>query len=463
MTDPRIFTVRNLPAFRSDDITYVFNMQQRMMAEISDQKEGVESLSHKGFFDFTPSLTPGNPRDQLDIVMIPTTRCNFDCGYCYLGLRESVPTDLPSHTGLSFLDSVLRKTDKREVFVNLFGGEPSLNEMFIDDLIGYLPEARRKYPNKTFFPGISTNGSFGTPLLEKLLASGFYFSFSFDGLPEFQDQQRRQKGKERSSERVIANLRRISDETDMLRVRVTITDDSVHRMAEMVEYLDSLGVNLVHFEPVYTYPTMHESRKRFVQPDAYSYATNMIEALQAARERGMVVASPHYHKVLFPSRYMCEGISGQRFALSPNGYISRCSEVQYEDHPLGQLMKVGEVHGKDIVLAEKLENDRLVGLYEDSRQDQSCGECFAEYVCSGGCPSHNYQRTGDPCIVDPFYCDTTKMLFGHMLGDIARATTDTRPAISVEKGARIFSISIPEHYCVYERHALELIHDRGKP
>lgn len=452
---------RDVPCMSTAKSLVLFNLQRREVAEVSridgNLRSGLRSLEERHFFETKPAMTPGERRNQLDIILIPTTRCNMECGYCYLGSRTGTVPNLKRWAALDFIDKIIERSSKRDVCINLFGGEPSLSSRLLRSIVEHVNELRSQLAGRHIYPGISTNGTMSRSLLNYLVDNHFYFSFSIDAPPSIQDVQRPFKAGRPSSHTVESNLLHLTKRTDKLRVRVTVTERSVSSMPDIVKYLADLGCKLIHFEPVNEYDRATEARREFRRPSPDTFSCHFIAALRTARRQGVSLATTCYHKLLFPSIHMCEGISGQRLALSPSGLVSHCAEVQYPDHPLAELMGAGHIgfDRKEVDLPQDFKNVKYLRAFSAQAASPQCTECFCRYICSNGCPSHNYQATGNPFVVDDFYCETTRAIVQHLLRSILAATKADKDAVYYDCDVTIWDIAIPPEYNIYDQGAYE--------
>lgn len=416
---------RDLPCVSTNNYHVLFNFQKGQLAELcgssnDDIRKGLQYLDDENFFDVKIALTPGEIRDQLDIVLNTTTACNMECRYCFLGSNSDKKSDLDKWTAIKFIDKMMEYSTKKNVYINFFGGEPTLNFPLLKQVTEYVNELREKQTQRTLHLSITTNGTMEKNLLTYLLKNDFYFSVSMDGLPSVQNFQRPLKNNKPSSKIVERNLIYIAQNTDKLRARITVTKESVSVMPSTVKYLAALGVKFIHFECVNIAGRATESHQKVKRPTADEFSEYFISALEIARTLGVSLINACYGKIFFPSTYMCEGISGHRVAISPSGFISHCLEVQDFDHPLAEIMVLGHVDFelKDICIPQDLRNQRFL----QNKVLVKCKECFCRYMCSNGCPSRNYHITGSPFTVDDFYCLTTKSIIKHLLRRIYEET-----------------------------------------
>ena len=96
--------------------------------------------------------------DRVELNLFTTLKCNLACTYCTeadggaLGTQGNVSYSIDQLK--TFVDTHARK---KEVVVTFYGGEPTLNPGFIDEVIEALPLARfQLQTNGTLMDNVST-------------------------------------------------------------------------------------------------------------------------------------------------------------------------------------------------------------------------------------------------------------------------------------------------------------------
>lgn len=109
-----------------------------------------------------------------------------------------------------------------------------------------------------------------------------------------------------------------------------------------------------------------------------------------------------------PSVHFCDGVGGNRVSVSYTGEVTTCLEVQGGCHPTADYFIIGGYDEKeDRIVINPQKQMRICGNPITS-QNECCRNCFAIYICGGGCPIRNYHMTGDQNKVDPFRCQVIK-------------------------------------------------------
>ncbi len=181
----------------------------------------------------------------MDLLISVTRRCQFRCRYCCVDFGRK-----PQDISLSNLDAALGMgfaTRKKEVSVQLFGGEPAL----CPDLVRHaVLEAGRlgSATGKEFTFCVTSNMlALDRSLLEFFAEHGVVVLASIDGRPRYQQYWRPLKGRVQSYPfaRIIANARLAQKMGVQLRVNMVVSPDAVGNMVENQEFLRALGFDKV--------------------------------------------------------------------------------------------------------------------------------------------------------------------------------------------------------------------------
>jgi uncharacterized protein len=348
---------------------------------------------------------------------------------------------------VAFIESVLKAKPCRDTFVTFFGGEPTTNPALIHHVTDYVHRIRDDYPQTQIHLCLTTNGTMTSTLLYYCLQNRFQFSVSMDGLPWIQDAGRPLKNGQPSSKIVERNLREIVSRGSDLRVRLTVTAASAPFLAESVAYLASLGVKVIHPEAVTIAGRASDETACVTRPTPEAFSRNLVEALNLARDLGVSLVCTAYGKVAFPSRFMCDGVTGNRIAIAPSGFVSGCLEVQTAEHELAESMRLGyTLMGRRRVDLCGAINEAAVKICEPLDE---CSSCFAAHSCSSGCPSRNFHTTGKTNWLDPFHCRITKDALNYFMTRCAEETRLQGLFRRLPSG-RLYSIVYPPE-CVTAR------------
>ena len=183
--------------FESDNVSLV-KMGVILPNEI-DEENLFNALQHK-------IVTENN---ELHIVIVLTTKCNFRCVYCFEEEYESCAKDLDENCSKAILKFVRTRIHKYTgLSVSWFGGEPLLNMKYIRELSYKLIEicecSKKKYSASIVTNGYLLNKTVFEELLNLRVLS---YQITIDGLSSTHDSLRPLKGGQKTFDVIINNLK----------------------------------------------------------------------------------------------------------------------------------------------------------------------------------------------------------------------------------------------------------------
>ena len=353
--------------------------------------------------------------DVRRVSLILTKDCPLQCIYCYAFAGE-MRTTLPKSIALRAIREVaIEKPEK--LHVTFFGGEPT---MYMDTIRACVELSRQLAPNCFFH--VSTGGIVPEGALDYFITQGFTINLSMDGPHEIQNRLRPFPNGQPSADIVERVIRQLVAGGAIFKVRCTVMELNVRRLAECVEYWAQLGVRYIHFEPINI--VGRASRSEMVLPDADVYVENFFAALDMADKYGVGLINSAYMNLLNPSPCYCTTVAGDKLMIAPDGAVTMCYEVQECGHPLSDFV-IGryDPESNEFVIDREKES-RLHSITVESYEE--CKNCFAKYVCAGGCPNRNVLATSSLTKINPWICTVKKALIRNAIIRIYEASKDEK-------------------------------------
>jgi uncharacterized protein len=334
------------------------------------------------------------------LELMVTHDCNMRCRYCYGSLGEEEWENAPylygaSTKGMTFetakkgVDFLFEESGRqKDLSIIFFGGEPLLEFGLIKRIVPYIRK-RETETGKKVNLSLSTNGILlNDKTIDFLVKNRIGCQISIDGPKEIHDQVRCLPGGEGSYDRIKKGIRRlISARPGRVPARVTVSHNLVNLPA-VVEHLLSLGFGSVHIEPtigklgelMVSKEDIEEMKKqneaiaaflvRNVKNNRFFNYTNLVRFIRQTR----VVRERLAHHC---------GAGRTYFTLSQEGDFYPCHRfVGMEQYRMGDIEK-----GMDLSLQR-----RILDLTVDDRQ--VCRDCWARYLCGGGCWKHAVDING---------------------------------------------------------------------
>jgi uncharacterized protein len=280
---------------------------------------------------------------------------------------------------------------KARVNLSFLGGEPLANRPVLRAATAYAADLANTKGLEISF-SITTNGTLvieeDAEFFEK---HGFAVTVSVDGLREEHDRQRPFKGGGGSFDRVMERAQLLLREQKRMQVsvRATVTPGNL-RLKDSLEHFLGMGFHSVGFSPVLRSPT---GCGEFATPDLANLLEAMVECgIEFERRliRGeryafsnIVNALREIHRGTHRP-YPC-GAGAGYFGVSADGELAACHRfVGDHDGVMGSLGAGVDRERQNRWLAER-----------HVHSQSPCKDCWARYLCGGGC-HHEVIARGRP-------------------------------------------------------------------
>ena len=333
--------------------------------------------------------------------------CNLNCSYCFAsqGKYHGDRALMSFEVGKQAFDFLIANSGtRRNLEVDFFGGEPSLNFEVVKQLVEYARSIEGKY-NKNFRFTYTTNGMILTDEMMEFINKEMHnVVLSLDGRREVNDHFRRDYAGKGSYDTIVPNFKRLveSRNNQGYYVRGTYTHNNVDFTNDIIHMAD-LGFTELSMEPVVCPPgdpyalTDEDLPKLFEQ-----YEILAKEMIKRKRE-GRPFTFYHYmldlkHGPCIYKRITGCGSGTEYMAVTPWGELYPCHQfVGDEKYSLGNIW--------DGVKNTAVQ-DEFRGCNSYSRPE--CRDCWAKLYCSGGCAANAYHATGSIGGVYKYGCELFK-------------------------------------------------------
>lgn len=324
--------------------------------------------------------------------------CNMRCGYCFAakvsfgGKRELMSREV----GEKALDFLLEHSARRRhLEVDFFGGEPLLNLDVVGHLTEYGSEKAEKLGKFIRFT-ITTNCLLvDDPLIELVNQFDMQVVLSLDGRRSVHDRVRYTPGGTGTYEVIVPKMLRLAESRKHYNyyVRGTFTRWNTD-FAEDVFHLFDLGFKHVSLEPVVAPPESFGFSERDVPPLEEEYE-RLAAGLLDRYKKGQFIDFFHFNVdlksgVCIPKRIKGCGAGVEYLAVTPDGIIYPCHQfVGNSQFAMGDVFR--GING-DLIR----DSFREAHIYNK----QTCRDCWARFLCSGGCHANAYQYSNT--LLEPY-------------------------------------------------------------
>ena len=372
--------------------------------DVSDEElkailEDAEALKEQGLlYKEEVKAYPMKSHEVKALCLHVSHDCNLRCKYCFAdeGAYHSKREVMSRETAFAAIDFLLRESGKRKVLeVDFFGGEPLMNLGVVKDTVYYAKEQAAKL-GKRFLFTTTTNGlllddetiQFFNEEMENVV-------LSLDGRPEVHDAVRKTVNGKGSFDLVIEKIKKFvrSRGDKHYYVRGTFTAKNLD-FAKDVLFLADQGFDSISMEPVVTDISELQIREEHLPRIEKEYE-NLCEAYLEREEKGEGFNFFHFNIDLeggpcLSKRVSACGAGNEYFSVVPNGDIYPCHQFAGDSK-----WKMGSVF-------EGTLDENIRSKFAESClfTRKKCENCFAKFICSGGCSANNYHYNGD--IEEPY-------------------------------------------------------------
>lgn len=375
-------------------------IQELVKEEVLYSPDQYEEIAHSSMDD----------RDYIKAVCLNIIHgCNLRCKYCFAdeGEYHGNKGVMSVETAKKAIDYVIKRSGPRKnIEIDLFGGEPTLIMDTIKEIIKYARDNEAKW-NKNIRFTMTTNATLlNDEMMEFMDKEMGNIILSLDGRKEVNDKVRIKPDGSGSYDDILPNIKKmISKRTKgkTYYVRGTFTRNNVDFYEDVVSMLNE-GFREISIEPV----VLEEGHPLAIReedlPEIFAnYDKLYNEMARRKREGKDEFTFYHFNIDLQGGPCVYKRISGcgsgfEYVAITPQGDVYPCHQfVGKEEYKLGSIFD-------DTYDAELGKKFKKAHIYNKPK----CRECWARFYCSGGCQANNVNFNGDMNIPYEIGCKMQK-------------------------------------------------------
>ncbi len=321
------------------------------------------------------------------LSLMITEKCNLNCVYCYEHNKTS--HNMTFETAKKIIDAELKNEDpEKDVYVDIFGGEPFCNFPLIKDIYDYIMSF---YNGKIRFFA-TTNGTLVHGEIQEWLKERkdyFTVGLSLDGTATAHNINRSNSFEKIDIPFFLENYPEQS-------VKMTVSTQSLPYFAESVKYLTELGFfvecNLAYMinwtSEIYRY----ELEKQLNDLIDYYISHPFAHRCGMLSFRIDILGRPRL-KTEVIKKYCGTGI------------YMKCFDIKGDAYPC-QLFTPTSAGD----MAKKLGEINITDTFSTELLPQECRECYFQPICPT-CYGSNYLSTGNLYLPDKERCELYKLIF----------------------------------------------------
>ena len=387
------------------------NGQDVCLTEFSDEQireaaADVEALKQAGLlYKDEVKIAPIKSNEVKALCIHICHDCNFRCRYCFAdeGAYHSKRESMSFETAKAAVDFLIANSGKRKVLeMDFFGGEPLMNLDVLKKTVYYAKEQGAKAGKKFLFTTTTNALLLNDETIKFFNEEMENVVLSLDGRKEVHDAIRKSINGKGTFDLIIDKIKKfISLRGDKsYYVRGTFTAKNLD-FSKDVLFIADQGVDSISMEPVVTEIPDLAIQKEHLSRIEQEYETLCEDYLKRhAEEKGFNFF--HFNIDLeggpcLSKRVSACGAGNEYFSVVPNGDLYPCHQFAGN-----QEFKMGSVFD-GITRADLREKFKTSCLFTRKK----CENCFAKFICSGGCSANNYHFNGD---IDEPYETTCAMM-----------------------------------------------------
>ncbi len=375
-------------------------------------KLAFRELINIGILSSKPQEKQTFPRVSLEETTIGgvsfniSHRCNMQCGYCFGGggCYGGLAIDMDKKVLKAGIDHLFANChDLNHCIISFFGGEPFLNWEMMRWGITYAQSiADQRDIELTFF--ITTNG---TLLVRKKMdfldRRNVKLIVSIDGPEEIHNQERKFIGGSGSYDVIERNVKLILQQYPdiSIQVRPTITSYSCGKIKTIYHHFRSIGIERMHARPESKYgrrPGLSLEEYQLLSSGLEELTIDMIDASNNGEYWGIINVLKFLNMLYFSVvRHDYCGAGVSVISISPDGSVFPCPRFTGEKEFLLGNILTGLNNDKGFIFLNNSVDNRL-----------DCQNCWARYICGGGCFYMHWTATGDYQRNDIMWCEWTR-------------------------------------------------------
>lgn len=319
--------------------------------------------------------------------------CNLGCRYCFAEEGEyhgdrSLMSFAVGKQALDFL--VANSGSRRNLEVDFFGGEPTMNFEVVKELVRYGRSLEEPH-NKKFRFTLTTNGILlNDEIMEFANKEMANVVLSIDGRKSVNDYMRPARNGKSSYDVIVPKFQRFAELRNQTNyyVRGTFTHHNLD-FSEDVLHLADLGFQQISVEPVVAPKEEPYAIQEADLPGLMEEYDKLAKEIIKREQEGKGFNFFHFMIDLTQGPCVAKRLSGcgsgtEYLAVTPWGDLYPCHQFVGQEE-----FKLGNVY--DGIQAEAVRDEfKLCNVYAKEK----CRNCFARFYCSGGCAANSYHFHG---------------------------------------------------------------------
>ena len=372
-------------------------LQELVDQEILYSKDQYEDIAHSSMDD----------RDYIKAVCLNIIHgCNLRCKYCFAdeGEYNGHKGVMSVETAKKAIDYVVKRSGpRRNIEIDLFGGEPTMIMDTIKEIIAYARENEKAWKKNIRFTMTTNATLLNEDMMDFMDKEMGNIILSLDGRKEVNDNVRIKVDGSGSYDDILPNIKRMIEKRDKSKhyyVRGTFTGANTD-FYEDVKAMVNEGFREISIEPVVLEKGHFLELKEEHSPEIFENYDKLYNEMVRRKKEGDEFNFYHFNIDLNGGPCVYKRISGcgagfEYVAITPQGEVYPCHQFVGKEE-----FKLGDIYD-DTYDAELGKKFKKAHIYNKPK----CRECWARFYCS--CQSNNFAFNGDMNIPYEIGCKMQK-------------------------------------------------------
>ena len=354
--------------------------------EILYTNDQYEDIAHSSMDD----------RDYIKAVCLNIIHgCNLRCKYCFAdeGEYHGHKGVMSVETAKKAIDYVVKRSGPRKnIEIDLFGGEPTMIMDKIKEIIAYARENEKAWGKNIRFTMTTNATLLNDDMMDFMDKEMGNIILSLDGRKEVNDNVRIKVDGSGSYDDILPNIKKMIAKRDKRKtyyVRGTFTHANTD-FYEDVKAMVNEGFREISIEPVVLEDGHPLALTESDLPQIFENYDKLYYEMARRKKEGDEFNFYHFNIDLNGGPCVYKRISGcgagfEYVAITPQGEVYPCHQfVGKEEFKLGSIYD-------DTYDAELGKKFKKAHIYNKPK----CKNCWARFYCSGGCQANNFAFNGD--------------------------------------------------------------------
>ena len=369
--------------------------------ELSEAYDEIQELAEEGVLyseDQYEEIAKSSmdDRDYIKALCLNIIHdCNLRCKYCFAdeGEYHGHKGMMSYETAKKAIDYVVKRSGPRKnIEIDLFGGEPTLMMETIKKIVKYARDNEEKWGKSIRFT-MTTNVTLLTDeMMEYLDKEMVNIILSLDGRKEVNDKVRVKPNGSGSYDDIVPKIKKMISKRSKGKtfyVRGTFTRNNTDFYEDVMAMINE-GFRQISIEPVVLEDGHPLAIRKEDLPEIFANYDKLYEEMARRKKEGDEFTFYHFNIDLQGGPCVYKRISGcgsgfEYVAITPQGDVYPCHQfVGNEDFKLGSIYD----DSFDTELSRKFKE---ANIYNKPK----CRDCWAKFYCSGGCQANNFNFNGD--------------------------------------------------------------------